>query len=56
TAVFTEPQFRSKVIDLAAEDTGVEVGTIYSGVLDGRAATYIGMMRLNAENLAALLR
>ena len=56
TAVFTEPQFRSKVIDLAAEDTGVEVGTIYSGVLDGRAATYIGMMRLNAENLSALLR
>ena len=56
TAVFTEPQFRSKVIDLAAEDTGVEVGTIYSDVLDGKAATYIGMMRLNAENLAALLR
>lgn len=56
TAVFTEPQFRSKIIDLAAEDTGVEVGTIYSDVLDGRAATYIGMMRLNAENLAALLR
>ena len=55
-AVFTEPQFRSKVVDLAAEDTGVEVGTIYSGVLDGRAATYIGMMRLNAENLSALLR
>lgn len=55
-AVFTEPQFRSKVIDLAAQDTGVEVGTIYSDVLDGSAATYIGMMRLNAENLAKSLR
>ena len=56
TAVFTEPQFRSKVIDLAAQDTGVEVGTIYSDVLYGSAATYIGMMRLNAENLAEALR
>jgi ABC-type Zn uptake system ZnuABC Zn-binding protein ZnuA len=56
TAVFTEPQFRSKVIDLAAQDTGVEVGTIYSDVLYGSAATYIGMMRLNAENLAESLR
>ena len=56
TAVFTEPQFRSNVIDLAAQDTGVEVGTIYSDVLYGSAATYIGMMRLNAENLAESLR
>ena len=56
TAVFTEPQFRSKVIDLVAQDTGVEVGTIYSDLLDGSAATYIGMMRLNAENLAESLR
>ena len=54
-AVFTEPQFRSKVVDLAAQDTGVAVGTIYSDVLDGNAATYVGMMRLNAQNLVELL-
>ena len=55
-AVFTEPQFRSKVVDLAAQDTGVKVGTIYSDILDGSAATYVGMMRLNAKNLAESLR
>ena len=56
TALFTEPQFRSRVIDLAARDTGVKVGTIYSDVSDGAAATYVDMMRLNARNLADLLR
>jgi len=56
TAVFTEPQFRSKVIALAARDAGVEVGIIYSDVLDGAAATYVDMMRLNARNLVELLR
>ena len=57
-AVFTEPQFRSKVIELAARDTGVEVGTIYSDVLGGGSAadTYLDMMRLNARNLVELLR
>ena len=57
-AVFTEPQFRSKVIELAARDTGVEVGTIYCDVLGGGsgADTYLNMMRLNARNLVKLLR
>jgi len=57
-AVFTEPQFRSKVIELAARDTGVEVGTIYCDVLGGSsgADTYLNMMRLNARNLVKLLR
>ena len=57
-AVFTEPQFQSKVIELAARDTGVEVGTIYCDVLGGGsgADTYLNMMRLNARNLVKLLR
>ena len=57
-AVFTEAQFRSKVIELAARDTGVEVGTIYCDVLGGGsgADTYLNMMRLNARNLVKLLR
>ena len=57
-AVFTESQFRSKVIELAARDTGVEVGTIYCDVLGGGsgADTYLNMMRLNARNLVKLLR
>ena len=56
TVVFTEPQFRTEVMDLVAQDTGVEVGTIYSGVLGDSAATYIDMMRLNAKNVAESLR
>ena len=56
TAVFTEPQFRSKVIDLVSRDAGVKVGIIYSDVMNGGAATYIDMMRLNARDLADLLR
>lgn len=55
-AVFTEPQFRSKVIGLVARDAGVEVGTIYSDVSAGAASTYGDMMRRNAHNLVELLR
>ena len=60
-AIFAESQFRSKIIDLAAQDTGVHVGIIYSDVLDGDVAiydvtTYVEMMRFNADSLASLLR
>ena len=55
-AVFAEPQFRSQVMEQAAQDTGVEVGTIYSDVLDGNVSTYVEMMRLNANSLVEHLR
>ena len=55
-AVFVEPQFRSEVIERAAEDAGVAVGTIYSDVLDENAGTYIEMMRANARTLADYLK
>ena len=55
-AVFSEPQFKTDVIDLLATDSGVRLGTIYSDVLDGDGATYVDMMRHNANSLADLLR
>ena len=55
-AVFAEPQFGSGVLQKASEDSGIEVGPIYSDVQDGEAASYIDMMLFNAKSLARLLR
>jgi len=55
-AVFVEPQFRSDVIERAAEDAGVIVGTIYSDVSDANVTSYVEMMRFNAKALAEHLK
>ena len=55
-AVFAEPQFRSDVLENAAQEAGVETGVIYSDVLDDDVTSYIDMMLFNAKNLARLLR
>jgi zinc/manganese transport system substrate-binding protein len=55
-AVFAEPQFRSDVLDQAARDAGVEVGIIYSDVLDATAPTYLDLMRFNANSLVKYLK
>ena len=55
-AVFAEPQFRADVLENAALEAGVEVGVIYSDVLDDEVSNYIDMMLFNAKNLARLLR
>jgi ABC-type Zn uptake system ZnuABC Zn-binding protein ZnuA len=55
-AVFAEPQFRQDVLEQAARDTGIRVGTIYSDTLDDMVPTYIEMMRFNAKGLAEHLR
>ena len=55
-AVFAEPQFRSGLMKNAAEEAGVEIGIIYSDVLDGEVASYIDMMLFNAKSVARLLR
>ena len=55
-AVFAEPQFSPDVMEQAARDAGVSVGTIYSDALGGDVATYIDMMRFNARSLAKNLQ
>ncbi|MDP2675217.1 MAG: metal ABC transporter substrate-binding protein [Dehalococcoidia bacterium] len=56
-AVFEEPQLGSEatVLERAAEDTGIEVCTLYSDSLDDRVSTYIEMIRFNTDELARCL-
>jgi manganese/iron transport system substrate-binding protein len=54
-AVFKEPQFNARVLELAADDAGVEVCTLYSGALDKKVDTYVKLMRFDASELARCL-
>jgi manganese/iron transport system substrate-binding protein len=54
-AVFKEPQLNARILELAADDTGVEVCTLYSGTLDKKVDTYVKLMRFNANELARCL-
>jgi len=54
-AVFKEPQFNARILELAADDAGVEVCTLYSGTLDKTVDTYVKLMRFNAKELARCL-
>lgn len=55
-AVFVGPQLRSDVIQQAARDAGVVVGTIYSDLSGDGPNSYIQMMQTNARSLAEHLR
>jgi manganese/iron transport system substrate-binding protein len=54
-AVFKEPQLNARILELAADDAGVEVCTLYSGTLDKKVNTYVKLMRFNANELARCL-
>ena len=54
-AVFKEPQFSARVIELAANDAGVQVCTLYSDALDDDVKSYVDLMRFNARELARCL-
>lgn len=56
-AVFGEPQIgpQTRLLEQIADDTGVEVCTLYSDTLDDRLPTYIDMMRFNADELLRCL-
>jgi len=54
-AVFAEPQFNARVLELAAEDAGVEVCTLYSDAFDDQVHTYVELMRQNASELVRCL-
>ena len=56
-AVFGEPQIgpQTRLMEQIADDTGVEVCTLYSDTLDDRFPTYIDMMRFNADELLRCL-
>lgn len=54
-AVFKEPQFSARVLDLAASDAGVQVCVLYSDALDNNVKTYVDLMRFNANELTRCL-
>ena len=54
-AVFKEPQFNASILELAADDAGVEICTLYSGALDKKVDTYVKLMRFDAKELARCL-
>jgi len=54
-AVFKEPQFSARILDIAAKDAGVEVCVLYSDALDNNVKTYVDLMRFNADELARCL-
>lgn len=54
-AVFKEPQLNARILELAADDAGVEVCTLYSGALDKKVNTYAKLMRFNAKELVRCL-
>lgn len=57
-AVFGEAGFNPKLVQRLAADTGVKfVGDLYDDTLgDGDAASYIGMMRVNAKKIVEALK
>lgn len=55
-AVFAEPQYRPGVLETAAEEAGIAIGTIYSDVLDTQVTSYVELMRFNAKSLVDNLK
>jgi ABC-type Zn uptake system ZnuABC Zn-binding protein ZnuA len=54
-AVFAEPQFSARVLDLAAKDAGVEVCTLYSDAFGDGVDSYVKLMQFNASELVRCL-
>lgn len=54
-AVFKEPQLSARILELAAEDAGVEVCTLHSGAFQDEVDSYPELMRQNAAELVRCL-
>ena len=54
-AVFTEPQFSARILELAADDAGVDVCVLYSDAFSDEVESYVDLMRFNALELARCL-
>jgi manganese/iron transport system substrate-binding protein len=55
SALFREPQFRSRILEQAASDAGIEICTLYTGALGDGIDSYVELMRHNAEELVRCL-
>ena len=54
-AVFTEPQFSARILELAADDADVDVCVLYSDAFSDDVQSYVDLMRFNARELARCL-
>jgi ABC-type Zn uptake system ZnuABC Zn-binding protein ZnuA len=54
-AVFEEPQFSARVLELAAKDAGVEVCSLYSDAFGDGVDSYVKLMQFNANELVRCL-
>jgi len=54
-AVFKEPQVSARVLELAAEDAGVEVCSLYSDAFQGEVDSYVKLMQYDADELVRCL-
>ena len=55
-AVYAEPQFNARILELAARDAGVQVRRLYSDTFDSQVGSYLDMMRFNVTSLVEGLR
>jgi len=55
-AVYAEPQFNARILELAAKDAGVQVKHLYSDAFDGQVKSYLDLMRYNVTSLVEGLR
>jgi ABC-type Zn uptake system ZnuABC Zn-binding protein ZnuA len=55
-AVYVEPQFNARVLELAARDAGVKTLSLYSDSLDKTVPSYVELIKHNAKQLAEGLR
>ena len=55
-AVYAEPQFNARILELAASDAGIQVKRLYSDAFDDQVKTYLDLMRFNVTSLVEGLR
>jgi len=54
-AVFKEPQFNARVLELAAKDAGVQVCSLYSDAFGDGVDSYVKLMQFDASELVRCL-
>ena len=55
-AVYAEPQFNARILELAARDAGIQVKRLYSDAFDDQVKSYLDLMRFNVTSLVEGLR
>jgi len=55
-AVYAEPQFNARILELAARDSGVQVKRLYSDAFDDQVKSYLDLMRFNVTSVVEGLR